>query len=77
MRLRRTCSSFFGKNADDAVNRFGRVNRVQRREHEVACLRSFERDFNGFAVAHLADEDYFRSLAQGGTQGTREIRVIE
>ena len=31
-----------------------------------------ERDLDGFFVAHLADQDNFRRLPQGGTQSERK-----
>jgi hypothetical protein len=46
---------------------------VQGGEHEVARLGGFERDLYRLAVAHLADEDDLRGLAQGGAQGAREV----
>ena len=36
--------------------------------HEVPGLRGFERDLDRLAVAHLADQDDFRRLAQRGAQ---------
>ena len=34
----------------------------------MAGLRRFQHDFNGLAVAHLADQDHLGSLSHGGTQ---------
>jgi hypothetical protein len=42
---------------DDAVDRLGRVEGVQRREHEVAGLGRGERRLDRLEVAHLAHED--------------------
>jgi hypothetical protein len=43
---------------------FGRVVRVQRREHEVTRLRRLDRDLGGLEVANFADHDDVRVLAQ-------------
>jgi polyhydroxybutyrate depolymerase len=51
---------------------FRGVDRVQRREHEVAGFGGRQRDFDGFAVSHFADEDDFWCLAERGTQRQRE-----
>ena len=37
---------------------------------------SFERDFDRFSIAHLADENHFRRLAQGCAQSEREGRRV-
>src|SRR5581483_7849009 len=62
--------------ADDAVYRFRRVDRVQRRKHQMAGLGRFERDLGRLEVAHFADEDHFRRLPEGGAQGEREGRGV-
>ena len=61
-----------GEDADDAVDRLGGVDRVQRREHEVARLRGLERDRDRLHVAHLADQDHLGRLPQGRAQGEGE-----
>ena len=48
---------------------------VQRRQHEVAGERGFDRHFGGFEVADLADQDDVRILAQERTQGRREVEA--
>ncbi len=60
------------EDADDALDRFRSVNGVQRGIHQVAGFRGFQRHFDGFLVAHFADQDQFRRLAQSGAQGQRE-----
>ena len=61
---------------DDAVDRLGRVERVQRREDEVAGLGREQRRFDRLQVAHLADQDDVGVLAQGAAQRVRErLRV--
>ena len=53
---------------DDAVDRLGRVDRVQRREDEVADLGRGQRRRDGLVVAHLADEDDVGVLADDVAQ---------
>ena len=65
-----------GKDADDALNRLGRVNGVQRRKNHVPGLSGFERNFDRFLVAHLADQDHFGRLTQSGAQGQSEARRV-
>ena len=38
----------------------------------MAGFRGFQRNFDGFLVAHFADQDYFRRLPQRGAQCQRE-----
>ena len=57
---------------DDAVDRADRRRRVERAEDEVAGLRRLDRDRDRLEVAHLADEDDVRILAQ-----RRAERVLE
>ena len=49
---------------------------MQRGENQVARLGGFEGNFDGFLVAHFADENYFGRLAQGGAQSEREARRV-
>ncbi len=49
---------------------------VQRRQNEMARFRGGERDFHGFPVAYLADENHLRSLTQRGAEASGEIRKI-
>src|SRR6202011_5221096 len=60
------------KGTDDALDGFRGVDSVQRGEDEVAGFRGFESDFNGFAIAHFADQDDFGSLAKRGAKSERE-----
>ena len=62
--------------ADDPLDRLGCVDGVERGEHEVTGLGGRQRDLDGLAVAHLADEDHLRRLAQGSAQGQRERRRV-
>ena len=57
---------------DDAVDRLRGVDRVQRREHEVAGLGGGQRRVDRLLVAHLADEDDVRVLAQDAAQRALE-----
>ena len=61
---------------DDAVHRLGRVQRVQRGEHEVAGLRRVQRDLHRLGVAHLADQDDVGVLAQRRPQRLGEGRRV-
>ena len=58
---------------DDAVDRLRGIDRVHRRQNEVSGLGGFERDLGRLLVAHLADQDHLRRLAQGGAQGGRKV----
>ena len=57
---------------DDAVDALGGVEGVQGREHQVAGLGGQQRRLDGLVVAHLADQDDVRILAQGGPQRARK-----
>ena len=54
--------------ADDALDGLRGIDGVQRREHEVAGFGGGQRDLDRFAVAHFADQDDLRRLAQRGAQ---------
>ena len=45
------------EDGNDAVDRLGRVERVERREDQMAGLGRQKRGFNRLEVAHFADED--------------------
>ena len=60
------------EDVDDAVDRLRRALRVQRGEDEVAGLGRGQRGRDRLEVAHLADEDHVRVLAQRGLEGERE-----
>jgi hypothetical protein len=50
---------------------------VQGGENKVAGLSGFERDLSCFVVAHFADQNHFRRLAQSCAQRGRKIfRVV-
>jgi len=51
----------------------GRVERVQRREDEVAGLGRRQRGRDGLRVAHLADEDDIGVLAQHASERRPEV----
>ena len=65
------------EDGDDAVDRLGGVERVQRAHHEVAGLGCRDRRFDGLEVAHLADQDDVRILAKGGAKRVREAVRID
>ena len=52
-----------------------RVHGVQRREHEVARLGRAQGGVDGLLVAHLADQDHVRVLAQDAPQRALEDAV--
>ena len=56
------------KDVDDAVDGLRRARGVQGAEHQVPGLGRGERERDGFQVAHLADEDDVRILAQRAAQ---------
>ena len=62
---------------DDAVDGLGGVDGVDRREHEVAGLGGGQRRAHGLLVAHLADQDHVRVLAQDAPQGALERRGVD
>ena len=53
-----------------------RVDRVQRGEHEVAGLGRAQRGVDRLLVAHLADQDHVRVLAQDAAQRALEGRGV-
>ena len=60
------------QHAGDAA---GRVVGVQRAEHQVARERGLDGDARGFQVAHFADHDDVRVLADDRTQRVREVEA--
>ena len=62
---------------DDSVDRLGRVERVQRRQHEVAGLGGDERRLDRFHVAHFADQNHVRVLAQRAAQAGGVVERVE
>ena len=64
------------EDGDDAVDGLGRVERVQRREHQVPGLGGEQRGLDGLVIAHLADQDHVGILTQRAAQRVRErLRV--
>ena len=57
---------------EHAVDRLGRVDGVDRREHEVPGLGGRQRRLDGLLVAHLADQDHVGVLAQHPSQRALE-----
>ena len=64
------------KYSDDALDGFRGVDSVKSGQNKVARFGSFQGDLDGFTIAHLADQDDFRRLAQGGAQRQRETRRV-
>ena len=70
---RRTCFCWCGANTDDdAVDRFGGVDGVQRGEHEVAGFGGEQAGLDRFEVAHFADENHVGILPQRAAQRVGE-----
>ena len=65
----RICCCFAGREElDHAADGLGGVDRVQRREDEVARLGRLERGLRRLGVAELADQDRVRVLAERAPQ---------
>ena len=62
----------FREHAHDAIDGLGRVDRMQRGQHQMAGLGGFHRDLDRLDVAHLADEDDLRRLPERRPQRERE-----
>ena len=62
---------------DDARDGLGGVDRVQGRHDQVAGLGRRERGLDGLEVAHFADQDDVRVLAQRGAQRGREAVGVD
>src|SRR5579884_681134 len=60
------------KDVDHTVNRGGSRVRVQGAESEVAGFGDTQRRFNGFQVAHFADQHHVRVFTKCGAQGVAE-----
>src|SRR4029079_698514 len=65
-----------GKNADDSLDGFRRVNGMQRGQYQMAGFGRRQRDLDRLAVAHLADQDHLRRLTQRRSKGEREGRRV-
>src|SRR5271165_2122994 len=60
------------ENVNDTVDGGSRRIGVQSGEGQVAGFRNAQGGFDGFQVAHFADEHHVGVFAQGGAQGVRE-----
>ena len=65
------------EDGDDAVDRFGGVERVQRREHQMPGFGREQARFDRLEVAHLADEDDVGILPQRAPQRLRERARVD
>ena len=73
----RICSCWLVGNVDDAVDRaVGRVG-VQRGEHHVAGFGGGDDRFDRLQVAHFADEDHVRVLAQSPLESLCEAVDVD
>ena len=76
--IERICCCFAAREElDHAADRLGGVDRVQRREDEVAGLGGLERGLRGLGVAELADQDRVGVLAQCAPQRLAEALGVE
>src|SRR5207248_9628396 len=66
-----------GEELDQATDGLGRVDRVQRREDEVARLGGLERRLRRLRVAQLANQDRVRVLAQRAPERLAEVLGVE
>ena len=66
-----------GKNSIMRADGLGGVDRVQRREHEVARLGRLQRGLRGLGVAQLADQDRVGVLAERAAQRLAERLGVE
>ena len=66
-----------GEELDHPPDRLGGVDRVHRREDEMARLGCLERGLSGFRVAQLADQDRVRVLPEGAAKRLGEARGVE
>jgi len=48
---------------------------VESGKNEVAGFGGFERDFDGFAIAHFPDEDHLGSLAKRARSASAKVGV--
>ena len=62
--------------ADDALDGLRGVDGVERGEDQVPGFGGGERDLDGLAVAHLADQNHFWRLPERGAERQREGRRI-
>ena len=65
------------KDRNDSVDRLGRVERVQRGKHQMACFGRQEGRFNGFVISHFTDQAHIRILPQAGSKGVSEGTGID
>ena len=66
-----------GEELDHAADRLGRVDRVHRREDEMARLGGLERRLGRLGVAELADQDHVGVLAERAAKRLRERLGVE
>ncbi len=62
---------------DDTADRLGGVGRVERRKDEVSGLGRLDRRLRRLGVAHLADQDHVRVLAQRAPERLAERGGVE
>src|SRR5262249_38582750 len=64
------------EHTEDTVDGLAGVDGMEGGEDEVAGFGGAEGDFDGFAVAHFADENGFGGLAEGGAEAGGETVEI-
>src|SRR5262249_2719020 len=78
--LGQTCSNYrlftLWIKADDAVDSLGRIDCVQRGQHQVTCFRCLKGDLSRFIVSHLTDQNHLRRLPQSGTKCGRKVSGV-
>ena len=62
---------------DHSADRLGRIDGVQRGEHEMAGLGGLQGGLRRLCVAKLADEDHVRVLTQRSAQRLLEVHRVE
>ena len=62
---------------DDARDGLGGIERVQGGEHEVSGLGRRQRRLDGLQIAHFADQDHVRVLAQRRLERLRERERVD
>ena len=66
-----------GKRVDDSVNRALGAGRMQRTEHNVSGFGRGDGGFDGFQVAHFADENHVGILPERAANRLRETRHVD
>ena len=60
------------EHTEDTIDGLAGIDRVERAQHQMACLGRAQGNLDGIAIAHFAHENDLGRLAQGGPQAVRE-----